>query len=471
MVIFDLSHRSIFRIFHTVICWINRTFSYPLLQALVDEDVNFFSTISEDFSNSPSDGVFTGCIGALDGLAIEIKKPTLSSSIRDPGSYYCRKGFHALNCQAICDSNKKLLWISTEHQGSCHDSAAFTATTLYRVIQKKRDFLHNNRFFLAADSAYSMEFFVLVPYERPSMMKSDGQMEDAYKFYHSNCRIRIECTFGEVVMRWGIFWRKLQMDIAAVGEVISAEGLLHNFIIDERDSVWSNNYISSFSHSNLRVDNDRDPEVHVAMVADHNEPKPSGRPSNSDALFKEKGRNMRRALCWSLDSNQLTRPTQSGFKYNRESFVSNSDKWLVWIYLMDMKAGFLLFSVAKGKPSEYVGCEPGSDVCLHLLASDDTGSAAGTTNEEGSITLHPRKRSAIACARKDFEARQVQMGSLLQSASNWYQKRANDAERREEETRKRAAEFERDCLLLPSTSVCGGASNCFPNPSSEVSLI
>jgi len=149
----------------------------------------------------------------------------------------------------------------------------------------------------------------------------------------------------------------------------------------------------------------------------------------------------------------------------------NSDKWLVWIYLMDMKAGFLLFSVAKGKPSEYVGCEPGSDVCLHLLASDDTGSAAATTNEEGSDTLHPRKRSAIACARKDFEARQVQMGSLLQSASDWFQKRANDAERREEETRKRAAEFERDCLLLPSTSVCGGASNCFPNPSSEVSLI
>jgi hypothetical protein len=59
---------------------------------LVDEDVNFFSTILEEFTNGPSEGVFTGCVGALDGLAIKIKTPTLSSSIRDKGSYYCRKG-------------------------------------------------------------------------------------------------------------------------------------------------------------------------------------------------------------------------------------------------------------------------------------------------------------------------------------------------------------------------------------------
>jgi hypothetical protein len=55
----------------------------------------------------------------------------------------------------------------------------------------------------------------------------------------------------------------------------------------------------------------------------------------------------------------------------------NYYRWLVWMYLMEMKAGFLLFSVAKGKAPEYVGCEPGSDVCLHLLTLSDAGSAAG----------------------------------------------------------------------------------------------
>ena len=39
MVIFDLSHRSIFRSFHTVIRWINKSFTFPLVRALADEDV------------------------------------------------------------------------------------------------------------------------------------------------------------------------------------------------------------------------------------------------------------------------------------------------------------------------------------------------------------------------------------------------------------------------------------------------
>jgi hypothetical protein len=36
-----------------------------------------------------SDGVFDGCMGALDGLAIRIKKLDKGSSILDPGAYYC----------------------------------------------------------------------------------------------------------------------------------------------------------------------------------------------------------------------------------------------------------------------------------------------------------------------------------------------------------------------------------------------
>ena len=38
MVIFNLSHRSIFRCFHMVVEWINTTLSYPLFKALVDMD-------------------------------------------------------------------------------------------------------------------------------------------------------------------------------------------------------------------------------------------------------------------------------------------------------------------------------------------------------------------------------------------------------------------------------------------------
>jgi hypothetical protein len=188
------------------------------------------------------------------------------------------------------------------------------------MLQLKRDFLYNHGFFIVGDSAYCMESFLLVPYDRPNMRRSEGQQQDAYNFYHSNCRIRIECTFGEIMMRWGIFWRKLQFDVAVVGEIIAAAGLLHNFIVDERDAE-SSCYIANFSHTNLRDDNEHDEEVPVAMVTDNNERKPPGRPTLEDALSKQKGRDLRRAICWNLASRQLARPTQTGFRYNSYGMI------------------------------------------------------------------------------------------------------------------------------------------------------
>jgi hypothetical protein len=324
MVIFNLSHRSIFRCFHLVVQWVNQTFEYPLIKALVNKDESFFEKRSEEFAMGASDGIFNGCFGALDGLAIRIKKPTRSSTLPDPGAYYCRKGFHALNCQAICDNSKRILWMSSAHQGSCHDSSAFQSTKLNMLLSSRSDWLLEKRWFIVGDSAYSLESYLLVPFDKPDMKRSTGQKEDAYNFYHSNCRIRIECAFGEMVMRWGIFWKKLQMDIGAVGEVVSAAGLLHNFIIDQRTEEDDEEYFSSFSHSSLQADgneNNHDHEVPVAMVTGNEQPRPAGRPTVNDRVSRENGKSLRRYIAWNLDANNLTRPNQHGFKYNSYGMV------------------------------------------------------------------------------------------------------------------------------------------------------
>ena len=324
MVIFDLCHRSIFRCFHTAMAWIRSTLSFPLVTALKDKDEAFFRDRSEKFANGASDGHFDGCFGALDGLAIRIKRPTRTEKLRDPGAYYCRKGFHALNVQAICDSDKKILWLSSSHQGSCHDSTAWTACKVYKVLQVRSEWLYQNNWFIAGDSAYNMESFLLVPFDKPDMRRAVGQMEDNYNFYHSNCRIRIECTFGELIMRWGIFWRKLQVDLKSVGHVVETAALLHNFIIDERleqEKANDNDYFATFSHSNLRSENEVDDEIPVAIVSDTTQPKPAGRPSLSDTISKEKGKNLRQLICWDLDRNNYKRPKQHGFKYNEYGMV------------------------------------------------------------------------------------------------------------------------------------------------------
>ena len=55
-----------------------------------------------------------------------------------------------------------------------------------------------------------------------------GPVEDTY------C-IRIECSFGEIIIKFGIFWCTLCFDKKQTGDIINAAGLLHNFILEERE--------------------------------------------------------------------------------------------------------------------------------------------------------------------------------------------------------------------------------------------
>ena len=90
--LYGVSPSSVYASFKKVTKWINETFKFPLVQALQDEDTQFSEEISRNFSKD-SDGQYKGCIGALDGLALRIRYPTLGELLCDPGSYFTRKGY------------------------------------------------------------------------------------------------------------------------------------------------------------------------------------------------------------------------------------------------------------------------------------------------------------------------------------------------------------------------------------------
>ena len=60
---------------------------------------NYISQMANQFAES--NGLFYGAFAAVDGLAMRIRSPKLKE-VSDPGNYCCRKGFYALNVQAIC---------------------------------------------------------------------------------------------------------------------------------------------------------------------------------------------------------------------------------------------------------------------------------------------------------------------------------------------------------------------------------
>ena len=63
---------------------------------------------------------FPNVLGCVDGYLIPIKAPSSHEDI-----YICRKGYHALNVQGICDSRKKFTNLVVKYPESAHDMRLF----------------------------------------------------------------------------------------------------------------------------------------------------------------------------------------------------------------------------------------------------------------------------------------------------------------------------------------------------------
>ena len=136
-------------------------------------------------------GVMTGCFGALDGVAIKIRAP-----VKNATAYYCRKGFHSLNVQAVCDSNRRVLWVSVVCSGSTHDCTAFHNTKLAQILRDPDHELAKSDLWLAGDDAYTgnandMHGSLITPY-RGTLLDDEPS---AFNFYQSSLRISIEVCF------------------------------------------------------------------------------------------------------------------------------------------------------------------------------------------------------------------------------------------------------------------------------------
>ena len=109
--------------------YINRMTTTMLKNWFCNEDVisiNFYDQVLYNRTDQrrirsefalKTDGVFDGCIGALDGWLVRIKCPTLKE-VSNPGKYYSRKGFFGINVQVIVDKQKRVLWRYIGEKGS-----------------------------------------------------------------------------------------------------------------------------------------------------------------------------------------------------------------------------------------------------------------------------------------------------------------------------------------------------------------
>lgn len=301
---------SVYRVFHEVIGWIDESFRFPLYELLENRNWQGLHDIAVSFS-SFTDGILYGIIGALDGVAIRIRCPFLSE-VTDPGSYFCRKKFYALNVQVIVDAYKRVIWLSSGHKGSTHDSTAFRDTDLYELLMSMVDELEEKGLFLVGDKAFMLSPFMMTPYDDAI----PGSAEDGFNFWQSNSRIRSECCFGEVIMRWGIFWRTLRFDISQVGKIINAACKLHNFLIDEREELDGETFHADVSTASEGSTAHRS-ETALPLLTDNNEDAPAGRRSRTDNDLLRRGEAVRNRIALNLSMGERSRPIHPSVRYNR----------------------------------------------------------------------------------------------------------------------------------------------------------
>jgi len=224
-----ISHSEVFNSVWKVLDAVNKC---PLLDICYPTDHNTQRKIAADFKRRSQAG-FDCCAGAIDGMLVWTEKPTEASCKRaDCGvkKFFCgRKKKFGVSLQGVCDAECRFLDISIGHPGSTSDYLAFRTSSLCHKLETE-GFLADD-VCLFGDNAYVTNGYMSTPYKN---IRSGNR--DDYNFYHSQLRIKIECTFGMLVNRWGILRRPIpaSLGIYKTNGLVMCLARLHNYCINRR---------------------------------------------------------------------------------------------------------------------------------------------------------------------------------------------------------------------------------------------
>lgn len=172
---------------------------------------------------------FPGVVGAIDGCLIPISTPSVHQK-----SYVCRKKFHAIALQGVCDTKKKFIDVDIGTVGSVHDARVFTNSDLKAMIDEEKNAMFPDDGHMLGDSAYPCLSYLLVPF------KDYGHLSTAQKKFNkklSQSRVLIEQTFGLLVTRFRrlkfIYMKRTDL----IPIIILAACILHNICIDNNDEI------------------------------------------------------------------------------------------------------------------------------------------------------------------------------------------------------------------------------------------
>ena len=235
----------------------NPNIGQPKWPTTVDECNEIASGWAKLSGPSQARGLFTTVIGMVDGILIRTVSPSRRETKRRDDFRSGHKKQIGLNCQALCDSSLRFLFISVKAPGMTNDiviAMLFLVTPhpcdfvslllsvktpgktndlkAYRM-SKLSELVENlpEGYWCGGDNAYCNSEHLLVPFPGQNL----PQRMDSFNFFLSQLRVRIENAFALLVSRWGILWRPLRVRLKSQPKLIKCLCKLHNFCIDEKE--------------------------------------------------------------------------------------------------------------------------------------------------------------------------------------------------------------------------------------------
>jgi len=196
------------------------------LKIKLPDSAGEWENVRQGFQNVSSENLFRGCIGSIDGFFAPIQQPRVKDAKGNPMSFMSgHYGMFGLNCQAVCDARERFLFFGVVAPGKTNDNVAFEyCAHLKEIIQSLPYGL-----FLVGDAAYTSNERMLTPMIGSQRL---DPVNDAYNFYLSQVRIRIEMAFARLVTKWRILRAPLLGSLATISRTLMACATMHNYVID-----------------------------------------------------------------------------------------------------------------------------------------------------------------------------------------------------------------------------------------------
>ena len=218
---------SVSSIYAHRLCFIHAVNSCDLLKLHFPMKLAEIYSSQSQFQEISSNSVISGCIGTIDGLLVVVKCPSMKDSSNNPSSYYSGHYYcHGLNVQAICDASCRFTFFAVAAPGKSSDQAAIERTALPMAL----DDLPLGAY-IVGDAAYTLTDKCLTPF---TGSQQADPTKDAYNFFLSQVRIRIEMAFGLLTTKWQLLKQPLGVSLNVAAEVLECISWLHNFCIDMR---------------------------------------------------------------------------------------------------------------------------------------------------------------------------------------------------------------------------------------------